>query len=182
MGGSSRLAAVAVVIACAVTACSSDGASPETSVSTTSTRPAASGELPVLDSITVAMQALETKLGGPQQYFEVNATPQLVNLFVALNNGTIAQPWVYLDGALSSTEGQQANGGTFTAADVAFDPKVILSTLTAQLPGISVESFYIHGDGKGDVLYGVLATSEKGGGLDIVLGADGTVKSVDPVN
>jgi len=181
MGGSSRLAAAAVVIALAVTACSSDGgSSPATSQTPSSV--VAAGELPMIDAIGVAMKALDAKLGGPQQYFEVNATSQLVNLFVSLDNGSVAQPWVYLDGALSSTEGQPASGGTFAAASVDFDPKVVLAPLLTQMPGITIESFYIHGDGQGNVLYGVLAQSAKGGGLDIVVGADGAVKSVDPVN
>ncbi|MGB8858539.1 MAG: hypothetical protein WCC60_04755 [Ilumatobacteraceae bacterium] len=139
------------------------------------------GDLPILDQIDEAVAALEAELGAPQQYFEINATARLVNLFVALNNATVAQGWLYLDGTLTSSEGQQANGGTFTAGAAEFDPAVILSKVLTELPDITIESFYINGDGQGNVLYGVLATSAKGGGLDVVLGADGSVKSVDPV-
>jgi len=139
-------------------------------------------ELPLLGEIAPAIAAIAAQLGGPQEFFEINATARLVNLFVALNNGAVAQPWLYLEGTLTSTEGQAASGGTFSSSMVEFDPGVILSTVLTELPGISIESFYIHGDGQGNVLYGVLATSEKGGGLDVVLGADGSVKSVDPVN
>ncbi len=105
-----------------------------------------------------------------------------MNLFVALNDGAVAQPWLYLAGSLTSAEGQPASGGTFAAASLTFDPAVVLSKVQLELPDLTIESFYIHGDGQGSVLYGVLATSSKGGGLDVVLGADGTVKSVDPVN
>ena len=142
----------------------------------------AADELPLLDEIGPAIAALEKQLGGPQDYFEINATARLVNLFVALNNGAVAQPWLYLEGTLTSTEGQAAGGGTFASKSVDFDPDVMLSAVLTAVPGISIESFYIHGDGQGNVLYGVLATSDKGGGLDVVLGADGSVKSVDPVN
>ena len=138
-------------------------------------------ERPLLDQIGPAIAALQAQLGGPQAYFEINATARLVNMFVALNNGAVAQPWLYLDGKLTSTAGQAASGGTFVASAMDFDPDVILSTLLTELPGVSIDSFYIHGDGQGNVLYGVLATSVKGGGLDVVLGADGSVKSVDPV-
>jgi hypothetical protein len=142
---------------------------------------AAAGELPIIDQIPVAVAALEQQLGGPQDYFEINATARLVNLFVALNGATVAQAWLYLDGTLTSEEGQPAGGGTFAAASATFDPDVILSRVLTDLPDITIESFYIHGDGQGNVLSGVLATSAKGGGLDVVLGADGSVKSVDPV-
>lgn len=164
-------------------ACSDDPASTSDTLATTTTSvaPPSADQLPLLDEIGPAIAALETELGGPQQYFEINATARLVNLFVALNNGAIAQPWLYLEGTLTSTEGQQASGGTFAAASVDFDPDKILSTVLTELPGIAIESFYIHGDGAGNVLYGILATSDKGGGLDVVLGADGSVKSVDPV-
>lgn len=160
-------------------------ASTDSTVSPTSTASsettASSDELPVLDQIPVAVAALEQQLGGPQDYFEINATARLVNLFVALNGGTVAQAWLYLDGTLTSEEGQAASGGTFRAADAAFDPDLVLSKVLTDVPDITIESFYVHGDGQGNVLYGVLATSAKGGGLDIVLGADGSVKSVDPV-
>lgn len=164
-------------------ACTDDrGASTDTvAVSATSAPITSAGELPLLDQIGPAIAALESQLGGPQDYFEINATARLVNLFVALNKGAVAQPWLYLDGKLSSTEGQAASGGTFAASAVNFAPDMILSTMLTDLPGVSIESFYIHGDGRGNVLYGVLATSAKGGALDVVLGADGSVKSVDPV-
>ena len=40
----------------------------------------------------------------------------------------------------------------------------------------------MNGDGKGNVQYGVLTSAQCGGGLDVVVGPDGAVKSVDPVN
>lgn len=165
-------------------ACSDDSAAPTDTgaVPATVAAQASAEELPLLDQIAPSIAALEGQLGGPQDYFEINATSRLVNLFVALNNATVAQPWLYLGGALTSTEGQPASGGTFAAPSVDFDPDVILTRVLAELPGISIQSFYIQGDGQGSVLYGVLVTSDKGGALDVVLGADGSVKSVDPVN
>ncbi|HQZ33209.1 MAG TPA: hypothetical protein PK020_02235 [Ilumatobacteraceae bacterium] len=182
----SRIVMMSVLVVCG--ACADTPATPVTSVavstavSTTAAALPSGDGLPLLDQIVPAIAALETQLGGPQEYFEINATSRLVNLFVALNNAAVAQPWVYLHGALTSAEGQAASGGTFSSPSVDFDPDVILSTVLTELPGISIESFYIHGDGQGNVLYGVLATSDKGGGLDVVLGADGSVKSVDPVS
>lgn len=191
----SRARVVPALLACALSAasCSDDSSS---TTSSPATSPASGGDstggadasspavnqLPIVDQILVAIAALETETGGPVEYFEINATAQLVNLFVALNDGAVAQPWLFAGGELTSAEGQQASGGTFAGADVVFDPATIFDLLLAEVPGIRVESFYVHGDGAGNLLYGVLATSERGGGFDIVLAADGSVLSVDPVS
>lgn len=187
MARSARASAALLALMIGFTACSSDDDSSSTSTPATSTGgdvslpDVADGALPIIDQIPAAIAALESETGGPADYFEINATAQLVNLFVALNDGAVAQPWLYVGGALTASEGQAANGGTFAGADVAFDPEVVLSQVLTEVPGVQIESFYIHGDGQGNLLYGVLATSDRGGGLDIVLGADGAVKSVDPV-
>jgi hypothetical protein len=194
----SRAAAqVAVGIAVAgllgLSACSSDegGAADTTAVSTTGTggglceptgTTQAPADLPQVADIATAVADLEAQLGGPQQYFEINTTARVVNLFVALNDGKVAQPWIWVDGELSSKEGQPASGGTFGAADLDLDPDAVFSTVREQIPDAILESFYVNGDGKGNVQYGVLTSAQCGGGLDVVLGPDGAVKSVDPVN
>ncbi len=68
---------------------------------------------PALDQIAPAVAAVEAKLGGPQQYFEINATPQLVNLFVADAAKTTVTPYVYVGGAVAEagpSAGAQGNG------------------------------------------------------------------------
>jgi hypothetical protein len=141
----------------------------------------ADADLPAVSRIAVAIDALEAKLGGPQQYFEVNATAKVVNLFVALNNATVAQAWLYADGTLTSKDGQKANGGTFSKADLDFQPDKVLTVVRRQIPDAILESFYVNGDGKGHVQYGVLTSAQCGGGLDVVVGPTGAVKSVNPV-
>ena len=142
------------------------------------TAPVSSGALPRVDLISKAITALEAKLGAPQQYFEINATSHLVNLFVALNDGKVVQPWVYLDGVLSSTEGHPASGFSFAKAALDFDPDKVLSRLQAELPQSSPDVFFIEGGKGGAVRYSVTVSSRQGGQLVVVVGPDGAVKSV----
>lgn len=175
------LAAAGLLAAVGVVAC--DDAGSESSRSTLDMSAAVPSPLsrPLVEQVVPAIAALEAELGGPQRYFEVNATSKLVNLFVALNDGAVVQAWVYLDGALSSSEGRAASGGTFTVADLDFDPDTVLARVAAELPGSTLETFYVNGDGEGNVQYGVLVTSAEGGGLDVLVGPDGEVLAVDPI-
>lgn len=181
----------AALAALAVVACSDDssGASGGSGDGATTTKAEMSaplpptGGLPIVEQIAPAIAALEAELGGPQQYFEINATSQLVNLWVSLNDGAVAQPWVYLAGELSSDEGRPgATGFTFTAAQVGFDPAVVMSEVAEQLPTATLDSFHVFGAKGGDVVYHLLVTSDKGGALEVAVGADGAVLSVDPVD
>lgn len=138
------------------------------------------GLRPRVDLISVAIEALEVEFGGPQRYFEINATSGVVNLFVALNNGAIVQPWVYLDGQLSSQEGQPAQGNSFDAAAIEFDPDTVLETIAKQLSGSVLTVFAIEGGKGGIVQYSVIIDSASGGQLLAILGPSGQVLSVDP--
>jgi len=183
------LRSLTLVVAVTISAaCSSDEAAPATTSTTVgdaaptaSTIDPGSRPQPIVGTIADAVAALEAELGAPQRYFEINATPRIVNLFVSLNNGAVVQPWIYVDGELTSSEGTPAAGGTFAAVDLDFDPDLVLSNVLENLPGATLESFYVNGDGQGNVQYGVLVTSAKGGGLDVLVGPAGAVLSVDPV-
>ncbi|HVE19249.1 MAG TPA: hypothetical protein VNB52_09190, partial [Ilumatobacteraceae bacterium] len=62
-----RLVVALVVLA----SCSGSGSSTGTSASAASTTNDAAGKtLPLVDEIYIAVKALETKLGAPQQFFE----------------------------------------------------------------------------------------------------------------
>ncbi len=171
----SRSTFIAVTVCLALGGCSGDGAS-------TDSLGIVSAALPIVDQIDDAVAALEAEVGGPQEYFEINATPQLVNLFVAVELATAVQPWVYIDGELSSEDPQPAEGGTLLGVDLDFDPVTIFSQLRSELPGATVESFYIHGDGQGGVQYGALLTTAQGGAIDVQLRSDGQIISSEPLN
>jgi hypothetical protein len=168
-----------ILAALVLTACSGDGSSSATEApASTTTAAAAPGTVPLVDQIDDAVKAVETKLGGPQEFFEINATSSLVNMIVALNDGKVAQPWVYFDGDLSSTEGAPADGFTFASTALDFDPDKVLSQLQAELPQSTADLFFIEGGEGGIVRYSVAVTSSQGGQLIVVVGPDGTVQSV----
>ena len=170
-----------LVAAIALGACSSDGgSSAATPAPRTTTIGVSTGTLPLVGLVDDAVKALEAKLGGPQQFFEINATAHLINMIVALNDGKVAQPWVYLDGELSSTEGAAATGFSFAGSALDFDPDKVLSKLQAELPESSPDLFFIEGGEGGTVRYSVAVTSKQGGQLVVVVGPDGTVQSVTP--
>ena len=136
---------------------------------------------PVVDQIAPAIAAVESELGGPQQFFEINATPQVVNLFVATDGGTMVTPYVYVGGEVASpAEPTTAEGATFVADAVTFDAATILDGVTDELPDSDVARLSIVGGPGGAVRYGATVQSDAGGTLEIVLGPDGTVQSVDP--
>ncbi|HEX3090768.1 MAG TPA: hypothetical protein VHQ23_19095 [Ilumatobacteraceae bacterium] len=168
---------VLIVVALVLTACSGGGSSSATDAPTSTTVPP--GTLPLVDEIDDAVFALETQLGAKQQFFEINATSSLVNLIVALNDGKVAQPWVYLDGQLSSTEGAPASGSTFDSSALDFDPDKVLSKIETELPQSSIDLFFIEGGKENTVQYTAAVTSSQGGQLLVVVGPDGTVQSVD---
>src|SRR3954454_20275530 len=164
-----------------LSACSGESTASRTTIASSTTVDATGTRaLPLVGAIDDAVAALETKLGAPQEFFEINATTQLVNLIVALNDGKVAQPWVYLDGQLSSAEGSPATGHTFVARALDFDPDAVLSQVRAKLPEASLDLFFVHGGEGGAVHYSVVATSRQGGQLVVIVAPDGTVQSVNP--
>jgi hypothetical protein len=139
------------------------------------------GGLPLVDQIAPAMAAVDAELGGPQQYFEVNATPSIVNLFVATDGGTTVTPYVYLDGVLEPpAPGGSASGETFGAAEVTFDPDTVLDQISTDLPESTVTQFVVLGGAADAVQYEADVLSAQGGVLRVVLGPDGAVLAVDP--
>lgn len=178
--------AAAVVLLVSVVGCSGgdDAADttlpPVTICDPDAAEPQGDDDLPAVADIAMAIDELAAVLGAPPEFFEINATADLVNLFVALNDGTAVQPWLYAGGELTSEDAQPASGGTFAAGDLDFDVDRVLAGVRREVPEAILESFYVHGDGAGNVQYGILASARCGGGLDVIVSGDGRVVSVDP--
>jgi hypothetical protein len=185
-GGHVRRTAVAAIVlgALAIGACSGDD--DDSAPSTTSAFAAECvAKQPVLrvDLIGTAVAAVEQELGGPQRYFEINATDLLVNLFVSIDDGTRVKPYVYIDGQLSSKDPLEGTpqGGSFVGSTLDFDPQKVTSCVTEQLPESDATAFEIVANAEGAVRYSVITTSPQGGQLVVVVSSSGQVLSVDPV-
>jgi hypothetical protein len=134
-----------------------------------------------VDLITTAIERVEAELGGPQQYFEINATDLLVNLFVSVEDGTMVKPYVFLQDELNSRDPEAAQGNTFDASSIDFDPQTVTSCVTDELPESTVTAFEIIADAQGTPQYSIVTTSAQGGQLIVAVNGDGQVLSVDPV-
>lgn len=182
--------ACAVVALVAVTAaCSDDGGSsaPTTTPAATTSLPAG-GECPstepdlLVDQVHDAVAAVEAELGGPQQYFEVNATIVEVTVIVADVDGGTATPFRYRDGTLVAGDPVEGSGLTFGADQLTFDPDRVISCVEQQLPTSTIGMFYVVGTRAGGVRRAVLVTSSAGGQLEVEVGDDGSIAGVDPVD
>ena len=136
-----------------------------------------------IDDIGPAVAAVEAELGAGQQFFEVNATPQLVNLFVAVDDATAAVPYIFFDGELQPPAPALAveSGFTFGAGAVAFDVDTVLDAVADELPDSTIEGFAIEGGDGGIVRYLVSTLSAQGGVLAVTVGPDGAILEVDPL-
>ncbi len=137
--------------------------------------------LPQVAEIDDAIAALDASLGGPQEYFEVNATPALVNLFVAAEDGTRVVPYVYLDGELRdpAPAGAVQGGATFAGVDVPSLDEVVFDRLLDELEAPILELFAVTAGTDGAVVLEVIVASERGGRLAVAVSPTGEILSVD---
>lgn len=136
-----------------------------------------------VSTIAPAIAAVEAELGAGQQYFEVTASEQVTNIFVAIDDGTAAIPYVYLDGELQPPAPTLtgASGFTFAAAAVDFDVDTILGGVGEEIPDSTIETLSVEGGEGGIVRYVVSTMSAQGGMLDVTVDAAGAILAVDPV-
>jgi hypothetical protein len=178
------VSAISALFLVTAAACSGGGEDADPGTATTS-KPASVQrvESPAfVEDVLAAVMAVETELGSPQRYFEVTANAQFTNVFVAVDDATAAVAYAYIDGDLGPPAPKQhgAAGNTFVLADIAFDPDLVASGVAGELPESEIDALSVYGDGVA-ATYVIAVTSASGGFLDIVVGPDGQVFSVDPV-
>ena len=169
--------AAAVVMVSMIAGCSSSG--PTATGSSVGSSVDSTADLPLrLELIRPALAALEANLGGPQNYFEVNATPTLVNLFVANSDNTQATAYVFAAGVLSepaAPEQVKAGAPTLSAADIAFDEARVLDPVLVELPESTYRVFSIVGVANGGAAYLITMQSAKGGDFQLPVKPDGSI-------
>jgi hypothetical protein len=146
------------------------------------------GDVLRLDLIEDAITAVLAEEGEDVAFFEVNATPDLVNVFIQgpdLAGSTTAIAYVFDDDGLDApAEPTAASGPTFTAELVGFDPDVMLDGVLAELPNSIPRVFSVIAppgtEGPADAVeYRVTMESVSGGALSVSVRSDGSIAGVD---
>ena len=142
--------------------------------------------LPAVEDIEPAVAALEAELGGPQHYFELDATALGVTLWVAGTaagdeTAMTATPYLYVgDEMASNGAAQPAQGQTFTAAEaLTFDADRVLDGVAGDLTGSTVDSFSIVGSADSGVQFAVVVVSDRGGEISVQVDGQGRVLAAD---
>lgn len=141
-----------------------------------------------VDLVDDAVEAIQAELGDVALY-EVNATPDLVNVFVATeaaDGTTTATSYVYEPGGGLSAPAapQDASGPTFTADQIDFDPDTVLDRAIEELSTSIPRAFAVNGadgaDGPADsASYRIVFDSVEGGSLAVMVQGDGAIIGVD---
>lgn len=141
-----------------------------------------------IDLIDDAVAAVRDELGDVA-FYEVNATPDLVNVFVATtadDGSTTATSYVYEPGGGlgDAADPEEASGPTFTADQIDFEPDTVLGPAVEALPTSVLRAFAVNGvdgpDGPAaDVTYRIVFDSVEGGSLSVQVQPDGSIVGVD---
>lgn len=140
------------------------------------------------DAITAVLADRADEGAGPVAFYEVNATPDLVNVFVQgpeLAGSTTAIAYVFDDDGLAApAEPTAASGPTFTADLVGFEPDSMLDAVLAELPTSIPRVFSViatpGAEGPAEAVeYRVTMESVNGGSLSVSVRPDGSIIGVD---
>ncbi len=134
-----------------------------------------------VDEIDDAVGAVTALTGQPPRFFEINATPDLINLFLDDGKGS-AINFVWENGSLrDETEAAVADGRSFDASKMVFSSEVY-SRVEEELPDSLLRAFTITADGpNGEVLHRVVVQSERGGQFGVLVDPVGKILGSDPL-
>lgn len=158
--------------------CSSSGSSAAASTTTTVAAPPL-----LLDAVAPAVAAVESALGGPQQYTEINVQSDLVNLFVAHDDGT-ESAYVYTAGRLDPPPAptpQEEGAVPFSVAGV--DLSTVSSfddTLATALPHSQLVRLALRSEAATGLAWAAALRSSGGGILEVLLSPSGAILGALP--
>ena len=134
-----------------------------------------------VDEIDEAVTAVGHVLEHPVKFYEINATPDLINLFADDGKGN-AVTFVWENGKLrDDTEVAAADGVAFDASKMSFTREVYAKVVD-ELPDSLVRAFSITADGpKNEVLYRVVIQSQRGGQFAVLVDPAGKILGSDPL-
>jgi hypothetical protein len=133
----------------------------------------------LVSDIDDAVAAVAKVLGKTPEFYEINATPSLVNLFAADGKGN-AINFVYENGELDQeTTVASAVGESFPAEGMSFNGKVI-ARVEKELPDSILRAFSIINDHpNGGVQYRVVLQSDRGGQFAVFVEPTGKILGTD---
>lgn len=148
-----------------------------------------------LDQVEVALDAVEEVAGPELNLFEVNATTELVNIFVAtdldgepnddgLPDAVKRYVFTEKNGLEIDPELVGASGPTFKRSVLDYDEATILNKVLSELPNSTPQMFVITAAGTaevptGTVQYRLLMQSSQGGQMSVVLTKAGEIVGTD---
>ena len=148
-----------------------------------------------IDQIETALNALEQKDGADLEFFEINATTDLVNIFVAtdldgipnadgLPDAVVHYVFTEKDGLETAPDPVGANGPTFARTALDYEPSTILRKVLSELPDSTPQMFVLTAAGTatestGTVQYRLIMQSSQGGQMSVVLTNSGEIIGTD---
>ncbi len=148
-----------------------------------------------IDQIETALDAVEQKAGADLEFFEINATTELVNIFVAtdldgtpnadgLPDAVVHYVFTEKDGLETAPDSVGANGPTFARSALNYEPSTILRKVLSELPDSTPQMFVLTAAGTaaestGIVQYRLIMQSSQGGQMSVVLTNSGEIVGTD---
>lgn len=177
---------VAVLVALGSACSDGGGAADDSAAETVATDGSASSRdtrSAAVELLEPAVAAVEAERGGPQEYTEINVQLDLVNLFVALDDGT-ELAYVYREDGLDvPTEPQAQPDGAepFTLADVPLDAvETFDDLLAAEVPDSALVALTLAPRPETGLAWTATLLSPKGGVLDVLISPNGTILGAAP--
>lgn len=136
----------------------------------------------LVGKIDEAVAAVAVVLKTTPKFYEINATPALVNLFADDGNGN-AINFVYDGEKLEEeTSAAPAAGTSFDASDFVFED-AILKNVEKELPESTLRAFTVTADGiKSAITYRVVIQSDLGGQFAVLVDPTGKILGSDPLD
>jgi hypothetical protein len=166
---------VAIALALGAVACGDDGGSVppiDTTVRTDSVLR--------VDLVAAAIEAVETERGGPQRYTEINANPEGVTLFVAVDD--TSEVAYFYDGVLDAGAAPAPLTGTpYTLDGVGRElaPDLVRRS-QADLPGSQVMQLALVTTPDLGLVWALASRSARGGTLNVFYSTSGELLSAVP--